>query len=96
MHVTTAGVIGTWWFVPAEASSFWSPALSDSLFRSVTYSFGSICFGSLLVAIVQALRALEYYTRDSDDLQFLSCIIQCILACIEGIIEELNRWAYGT
>ena len=94
MHVCTAGVVGTWWWAPLEASSFCSPALSDSLFRATTYSFGSICFGSLLVAIVQALRALEYHARSNDDLQLLACIIQCILACIQGIIEELNRWAY--
>lgn len=94
MHVTTAGVIGTWWFVPSEANSFWSTALSDSVVRATTYSFGSVCFGSLLVALVQALRALEYHTRDSDDFQFLSCIIQCILSCLQGIMEEINRWAY--
>lgn len=46
------------------------------------------------MAIVQALRALEYHSRSSDDLQFLRCIVQCILSCIEGIIESLNRWAY--
>lgn len=94
MHVTTAGVIGTWWWVPSEASSFWSTALNDSVVRATTYSFGSICFGSLLVAIVQALRALEYHSRENDDLQILRCIIQCILSCIESIIEEMNRWAY--
>jgi Plasma-membrane choline transporter len=87
-------VVGTWWWVPTEANSFWSAALSNSVARATTYSFGSICFGSLLVAIVQALRALEYQSRDSDDLQFLRCIIQCILSCIEGIIQCLNRWAY--
>jgi Plasma-membrane choline transporter len=92
IHCATAGVVGTWWWVPAEANSFWSPALSDSLCRATTYSFGSVCLGSLLVAIVQALRALEYHSRGNDDLQFLSCIIQCILACIEGIIEELNKY----
>jgi Plasma-membrane choline transporter len=94
MHVTTAGVVGTWWWQPSEASSFWSSAVNDSFVRSTTYSFGSICFGSLLVAIVQALRALEHQTRDDDDMQILRCLIQCILACIESIIEEINRWAY--
>lgn len=92
--MTTAGVVGTWWWAPFEANSFWSQALTDSWVRACTYSFGSICFGSLLVAVVQALRALEYHSRSHDDLQFLACIIQCILACIESIIEELNRWAY--
>ena len=94
MHVTTAGVVGTWWWTPLEANSFWSTALTDSLVRATTTSFGSVCFGSLLVALVQALRALEYHSRSHDDLQFLACIIQCILSCIESIIEELNRWAY--
>jgi len=94
MHVTTAGVIATWWFVPDEASSWWSSALTDSWFRATTYSFGSICLGSLLVATVQALRALEYYSRDNDDLAFLSCIIQCILSCLEAILEEITKFAY--
>lgn len=94
IHVTTAGVVGTWWFVPDEASTCCSRAISDSLFRATTYSFGSICFGSLLVAIVQALRALEYYSRDNEDFQFLSCIVQCILSCLESIIEEINKFAY--
>jgi Plasma-membrane choline transporter len=59
------------------------------------YSYGSICFGSLLVALIQALRALEHHTRDNDDFQFLSCIIQCILGCLQGILEGINRWAYS-
>jgi len=79
VHVTTAGVVGTWWFVPDEASSCCSRALGDSFFRATTYSFGSICFGSLLVAIIQALRALEHYTRDNEDLSFVRCIVQCLL-----------------
>ncbi|KAL7579981.1 hypothetical protein ACA910_004974 [Epithemia clementina (nom. ined.)] len=94
MHVTTAGVIGTWWFAPAEADRFWATALTDSLIRATTYSFGSICFGSFLVAFVQALRALEHYARGNDDMSFLVCIIQCLLACIQGMMEFLNRWAY--
>ena len=94
VHVTVAGVIGTWWFVPDEASSCCSPALKDSFVRACTYSFGSICFGSLLVAVVQALRTLQHMLRENDDFNFLVCIIDCILACIESIIEYLNTWAY--
>jgi hypothetical protein len=94
MHVTTAGVIGTWWFVPAEANQFWAPALTSSLVRATTFSFGSICLGSLLVAIIQALRALEHYTRENEDMAIVRCIIQCVLSCIQSIIEFMNRWAY--
>lgn len=94
VHVTTAGVVGTWWFNPLEASSFCSSAIKDSFTRSITYSFGSVCFGSLLVAIVQALRAVNRQARGQDDCQILVCITDCILGCIEGILEYLNKWAY--
>jgi hypothetical protein len=94
MHVTSAGVIGTWWFAPIEASSFCSQAIGDSFRRASTYSFGSICFGSLIVAIVQALRQMNHQMRGNDDARILVCIIDCILGCIEGIIEYFNKWAY--
>lgn len=94
VHVTTAGVIGTWWFAPNEASTCCSKALGDSFTRATTYSFGSICFGSLLVAIVQALRQMNHQMRGNEDAAILVCIIDCILGCIESIIEYMNKWAY--
>ena len=48
VHCTVAGTVGTWWFSPHEASSCCSSAVRDSWVRSVTTSFGSICFGSLI------------------------------------------------
>ena len=94
VHVTTAGVVGTWWYVPSEANSHFSPALMDSWSRATSYSFGSICFGSFLVALIRSLRAIERHARGNDDLNALACVIQCILACIESIIEYFNQWAY--
>lgn len=94
VHVTTAGTVGTWWFVPDEANSCWSPAIQDSFFRATTYSFGSICLGSFLVAIVQALRVVANQIRDNEDMQLLACIIDCILSCIQDIIEYFNMYAY--
>jgi len=94
VHVTTAGIVGTWWFSPHQANSCCSPAVKDSFLRATTFSFGSICFGSFLVALVQALRHLLYYARDQEDCNILVCILDCILSCIQGIIEYLNKWAY--
>jgi hypothetical protein len=92
VHVTTAGTVGTWWFVPEEASGgCWNPALQDSYCRATTFSFGSICLGSLLVAVVQALRAMAHMARQNDDCNMLACVLDCILGCIEGIIEYLNK-----
>merc|ERR1712113_198682 len=60
VHVTSAGTIGTWWFAPIEASSCCSNGVRDSWIRSVTTSFGSICFGSLIVAIIQAVKEMVH------------------------------------
>eukprot|EP00986_Skeletonema_menzelii_P007445 scaffold2929_cov145-Skeletonema_menzelii.AAC.1 len=95
VHVTVAGVVGTWWFVPTEASSFCSRAIGDSYFRSLTYSFGSICLGSLIVAAVESLVTMVRNLRESGDggSVFL-CIAECLLALLRDIIEYFNKWAF--
>merc|ERR1712113_494642 len=88
IHVTVAGTIGTWWFYPLEANSTCSKAIGQSFCRAITSSFGSICFGSLLVAIVQALRQLIEMARQNDDNNaMLLCILDCLLSMIEGLIQ---------
>lgn len=103
VQVTVAGVIGTWWTAPAEADSCCSTAVVDSAYRSMTYSFGSICMGSLLLAVVKALRVvadqLRENQRSSEDSNALGscilCILECILRMLEGIIEYFNQWAFS-
>ena len=98
MHAITAGTVSTWWFVPNEASCCCSRAIMSSTVRATTGSFGSICFGSLLVAIIQTLRALFESMRANDDVDgcaaFLLCLVSCILRCIEGLLEYFNKYAY--
>ena len=48
VHCTTAGTVASWWFIQSAPS----PTLG-ALKRSLTTSFGSICLGSLIVAILQ-------------------------------------------
>jgi hypothetical protein len=100
VQTTVAGAVGTWWFVPDEASGGCcsSPALTNSLHRSLTYSFGSICFGSLLVAIIQTLKAIaensENNRRNQGEGALLACIARCLLGCLERIVEYFNKWAF--
>ena len=93
VHVTTAGTVGTWWFNPPLANSCCSSGVSSSLKRATTFSFGSICLGSLLVAILQAIRAIVHSARNSDD-GIVVCLADCILGCLEAIMEYFNRWAF--
>jgi len=98
IHVIIAGVVSTWWFEPAEASSCCSVAIKDSFVRATTTSFGSICFGSLLVAIIQTLRAMAESARSNNDTEgcaaFLLCIVECLLRCLEDMLEYFNKYAY--
>ena len=84
VHVAIAGVISTWWFAPQDANSFCSLAIKDSFVRATTTSFGSICFGRLLVAIV---------VTDGCE-AFLLCIVDCLLGCLEDMLEYFNKFAY--
>mmetsp|Transcript_2885 Transcript_2885/g.5101 ORF Transcript_2885/g.5101 Transcript_2885/m.5101 type:complete len:589 (-) Transcript_2885:219-1985(-) len=95
IHVTVAGTVGTWWFVPSEGSSCCSNGVRDSFLRSVTTSFGSICFGSLLVAILEASKQMIKNLRESEDGGgVLLCLAECLLACLQDIMEYFNKWAF--
>jgi len=94
LHVTVSGVVGTWWFAPQDALSVFSPAIVDSFRRATTYSFGSICMGSLLVAIVQTLEAVARSARKNNHVGLLRCVLECILRLLARIVIYFNRWAY--
>ena len=89
VHVTTAGTVGTWWFVPHEANGCCSKAVRESYVRSLTSSFGSICLGSLIVAIIQAIRETVRSIRETDD-SILACIADCLLGCIGECLNTLR------
>ena len=92
---TVAGVVGTFWHAPLEASSFCSPAVRDSLFRSSTYSLGSICFGSLIVAVLQLMRSSVQNARNNrNGGGILQCVCHCLLLYLERIAQYFNKWAF--
>ena len=86
VRATVSGVVGTWWFSPIEAGSFCSTAVSASFIRSTTYSLGSICFGSLIVAILHMLRNSLRRAQSDRNGGFLRCIALCILTYIERYV----------
>lgn len=95
---TTAGTVASWWYNEVTSSS--SNAVRGSFIRSCTTSFGSICFGSLLVAILQALQTMARLVRQkaqeegNEGLACFSCLAECVLSCVEGIMEYINMWAF--
>mmetsp|Transcript_16164 Transcript_16164/g.33201 ORF Transcript_16164/g.33201 Transcript_16164/m.33201 type:complete len:590 (+) Transcript_16164:157-1926(+) len=117
-HTTIAGVVGTWWYDPVEARSpsalgnagilggccGCSPAIYDSCIRSTFHSFGSICFGSLLVGLLQVLQFIVRFGRRQQDerrsqrgiegADLLFCLLQYIVDSLERLLEYFNTWAF--
>eukprot|EP00823_Brevimastigomonas_motovehiculus_P006643 TRINITY_DN5534_c0_g1_i1.p1 TRINITY_DN5534_c0_g1~~TRINITY_DN5534_c0_g1_i1.p1 ORF type:complete len:562 (-),score=100.76 TRINITY_DN5534_c0_g1_i1:470-2155(-) len=91
--VTVGGVFATWWFTPANQmpqNPTWT-----SFKRATTYSFGSICLGSLIVAVIRALRAVAESGKNSNN-NFLRCAMICLLQCLERIMQYFNQYAFAT
>lgn len=98
--VTCSGTIACWWFQPMRQA-----IVRGSLFRAVTTSFGSICFGSLLVAVLQTLRFLLSKLRRDRNRRgreesniIIDCLImlaEALLNFIEGLVVYFNRYAYA-
>nr|CCC93815.1 unnamed protein product [Trypanosoma congolense IL3000] len=91
MHVTTAGLTATWYFA-GKNNMPRNPTLA-SFKRGATTSFGSICFGSLLVAIVGVIRVIVSSLKDSDD-EVLHGIFLCIINILQDLLEYFNTYAF--
>ena len=93
-HVTVAGSLATWYFAGDEFRQ--SNPTWQALKRSTTYSFGSICLASLLVAILQTLRRifrmLQSENRDNIWLVILSIVARIMLVVIEALLRFFNKY----
>lgn len=55
MHVTIGGIYGTWYYLESTFEGMPNNEGKGSFKRAMTYSFGSVCMGSLYVASFQAI-----------------------------------------
>jgi len=98
LHVTVSGVFASQYFLKGTPFMPKSPTIS-SFGRAVTTSFGSICFGSLLIAIIQTIKALlraaiNNQGNDNACCVFFSVCALCLLNCIGDLFEYFNYYAY--
>ncbi|KAG0232441.1 putative choline transporter, neither null mutation nor overexpression affects choline transport [Actinomortierella wolfii] len=97
VHTTICGVFGAFYFLEGSAQGMPSSPTLASGKRALTTSFGSVCFGSLLIALLQTLRYILNSARnDSDDgfAAFIAMCADCILSCLEGLFEIFNKFAF--
>ncbi|OQR99937.1 PNS1-like protein [Achlya hypogyna] len=94
--VTVSGTVASW------KTNAAAPCLTLSAWlRAVTLNLGSICFGSLIVAILETIEALLNMVS-SAAAQSGNCVaaclvgcISCIIGCIRSWVETFNRFAYA-
>jgi Plasma-membrane choline transporter len=66
----------------------------------MTYSFGSISFGSLIVSVIQFIKQLASVGRaaaqqEGDTIfQIIFCCLQCLAGIIQGLVQYFNHYAY--
>jgi len=76
-------------------------ATRGALKRSLTYSFGSISLGSLIVAIIQFLRqicsaAQQGAAQDGNIVgTAVFCCLQCLIGLLDWAVQFLNRYAFS-
>lgn len=101
MHVTISGVYGSWYFYSQKPMGVPRGATRGAFKRSMTGSFGSICFGSLVVAIVQFLRQAASVAQQNSmgqgnivgDIMF--CFLQCLLWLLNWAVQFINEYAFS-
>ena len=61
-EIVTAMSISTWYFT-REKSQIGNKTFFNSMVRAMTFHLGTAAFGSLIIAIVQTIRAIIVYVE---------------------------------
>jgi len=98
--MTVAGAFCAWYWRDDKTNLGHKPVL-DSFFRTMRFHFGTICFGALLIAIIQFLRAVMNYLKDKmkeakDNMlvKLAFCVLNCFFACLESCMKYIGKNAY--
>ncbi|KAF2433548.1 DUF580-domain-containing protein [Tothia fuscella] len=98
IHTTISGVYGSWYFC---SYNFPKGATRGAFKRSITYSFGSISLGSLIVAIINCLRQLCSIAQNSNAGQgnmvasIMFCVLGCLISVLNWAVQFINRYAFS-
>jgi hypothetical protein len=97
LHIAIAGTFATHYFFYGTAQGVPRYNAALALRRACTTSFGSACFGSLVLTLVQLVRiAIQELARQQDGiLAFVACCAACLMGWVEGLVRWFNRYAYS-
>lgn len=94
-----AGAVASWFFTPRAAKGSQS-SIRAAVWNALRYHFGSMAFGSLILAAVQFIRLVMYYFQKQAEAQknkvmvLVLKVLGCCMWCVEKCIKFLNKNAY--
>lgn len=100
VHTTIAGVYGSWYFWSKSAGGMPKKSTRGAFRRATIYSFGSISFGSLIIALINMLRQVcsVAQQQEASGGNIIASIFLWILGCIISLLDWLatlfNRYAF--
>ena len=101
VHCTTSAAVAKWWTMGYPSAAM----VQEGFDAATTTSLGSICLGSLLVAVIRTLRTLLYFASRQLDKnksssgalrQLQSCcvgLLKYLLALMDRLVVYFNRYA---
>ncbi|XP_076454555.1 choline transporter-like protein 2 [Babylonia areolata] len=99
-QMTLAGAFASYYWAFNKDRDMPSLPVLSSLGRCFRYHLGSLAFGSLVIALVQLVRAfLEYLDRklkssENDVAKFILKCLKCCFWCLEKLLKFINKNAY--
>uniref|UniRef100_A0A060T496 Protein PNS1 n=1 Tax=Blastobotrys adeninivorans TaxID=409370 RepID=A0A060T496_BLAAD len=101
IHVSISGVYGSWYYCSKSDQGMPKWPAWGAFKRAMTYSFGSICFGSLIVAIINFIReilnAAQHVNQDNGGniaVTIVLCFAQCCVGILDWAVTYFNHYAY--
>ncbi|EER40325.1 conserved hypothetical protein [Histoplasma capsulatum var. duboisii H88] len=100
MHATVAGAYGSWYFYGGNSKEMPTRPLRSASRRAITYSFGSICLGSLVVGVVDLLRQLcsisgQEVVADQTIVGRATTHVREIMSSLRRVTSVFNRYAFS-
>jgi hypothetical protein len=100
IHTTIAGIYGSWYFWSRAPGGSPKGASRGAFKRATTYSFGSISFGSLIIAIVNMMRQACSVAQRQEAAEgnlvgsIFVWILGCFIALLDWMVTFFNRYAF--
>jgi len=100
--MTIASAVSDWYWQGGDDKRGQRISVVKSYARVLFFHFGTICFGALLIAIIQVVRiVVAYIARQTKRLQqensmvrIVLRVLQCCLWCFEKLLKYITKNAY--